>query len=67
VGHRLDAGGVHGLHGLDDAEKAIDLSEHAITFFGLKFQPSQVGDAGDILWGQRHGLKRGCKGRFFQT
>jgi hypothetical protein len=52
---------------LYDAKKAVDLSEHALTFFGLKLQPSQVGDAGNILWGQRHGLKRGCLGRFFQA
>jgi hypothetical protein len=67
VCHGLNAGGIDRLHGFNDAEKAIDLGQHALTFVWLEFKSSQVGNAGNILWGQRHGLKRGCKGRIFQA
>jgi hypothetical protein len=42
---------------LDDAKKAVDLSEHALAFIRLEFQPGEVRDPGNILWGQRHGSK----------
>jgi hypothetical protein len=32
------------------------LSEHALAFVGLELQPGEVCNAGNILWGQRHGL-----------
>jgi uncharacterized ferredoxin-like protein len=32
VGQGLDAGGIHSLHFLDDAEKSVQLREHALTF-----------------------------------
>ena len=66
VGHGLDPGRVHRLHGFDDAKEAIDLSEHALAFVGLELQPGQIGDPGNILRGQGHGLKRVVKDVFFR-
>ncbi len=61
VRQRLDAAGVHGFHLLDDVEEAVDLSQHALAFERVQFQPSEVGDAGDVLGGQCHGGKNRCK------
>ena len=56
VGERLDAGGGHRAHLLDDVEEAVDLRLHARGLFGLEFEAREMGDAGDVLGGQRHGL-----------
>jgi hypothetical protein len=47
-GPGADAGGIHSLHFLDDAEKSVQLREHALTF-GRKLEPRQIGDAVDVV------------------
>jgi hypothetical protein len=55
VGQRLDAGGVHRAHLLDDVEKAVDLAQHPLTVGHGQFQPGQAGNALDVGESQGHG------------
>jgi hypothetical protein len=42
------------------------LREHALTFFRLQFQPGKVGNPGNILRGQGHGVQTVVSGRVFR-
>ena len=43
------ARGVHGAHGFDNAEKAVELAHQALGFVWLHLQTRQMGDALNIL------------------
>lgn len=63
VGQGFDAGGVHRAHGFDDAEKAVELGQQAVTFGRLEFQAGQIGDAVEFREGQGHVLNGVANGQ----
>ena len=52
MGHRLDAGGVHGAHLFDEAEDAVELLLQRSNLRVRNFDPGEVGDAADFIEGQ---------------
>jgi hypothetical protein len=54
----LNARGVNGLHGLNNAKKIVEFGKHALAFSGGEFQARQIGNARDVRRCQGHSEKR---------
>ena len=49
MGHGLDAGGVHGTHGLDQVENSVELTLHRAALGLADAQPRKPGNLDDVI------------------